>query len=242
QATVILIMEAQGRPLKKRRVSHSPISTPNDTKAETRNSDVCNVPGLELDPVTDPASEDKDILSTPDSLRNGGVSIPKDTAEDAAVLDTSEDGTTTEPPLSKNQLKKLKRQQEWEASKSARRVKRKAKIKEKKERKRNALEEIAIPRSLPADGHPEGEGPAQQGEKRPHRRSVQLPITFVLDCGFDDLMLDKERISLAAQLTRCYSDNHHAPFKAHIAFCSFGGPLKERFDTVLSGHYQNWKG
>ncbi|KAL9106979.1 MAG: hypothetical protein Q9187_008492, partial [Circinaria calcarea] len=108
-------MEAEGRPQKKRRVSHSPVSAPNDTKAETRNSDVCNVPKLELDPVTDPATEDEDILSTPDSVRNGGVSIPKDTAEDAAVLDTPEDGTITEPPLSKNQLKKLKRQQDWEA-------------------------------------------------------------------------------------------------------------------------------
>lgn len=236
------MMEAEGRPLKKRRVSQSPVSAPNDTKAETRNTDVCNVPRLELDPVTDPASEEKIILSTPDSVGNGGVSILEDTADDAAVLNTPKDETFTEIPLSKNQLKKLKRQQEWEASRAARRVKRKTKIKEKQERKRTALGKIAIPRSPPADGRLEEGSPAQQREKRTHGRSVQLPITFVLDCGFDDLMLDKERVSLAAQLTRCYSDNHHAPFKAHMALCSFRGPLKERFDTVLSGHYQNWKG
>ena len=55
-------------------------------------------------------------------------------------------------------------------------------------------------------------------------------------------MLDKERMSLAAQLTRCYSDNYKAPFKAHLAVSSFDGLLKERFDKVLSGHHNSWRG
>ena len=54
--------------------------------------------------------------------------------------------------------------------------------------------------------------------------------------------MEKEIKSLGAQITRCYSDNHKAPFKAHLAISSFGGQLKERFDNILSGHYSSWKG
>src|SRR5947207_7933328 len=55
-------------------------------------------------------------------------------------------------------------------------------------------------------------------------------------------MMDKERISLAAQITRCYSDNGKSPFRTHMVISSFGGKLKERFETVLSGQYRSWKG
>ena len=64
----------------------------------------------------------------------------------------------------------------------------------------------------------------------------------MIDCGFDGLMSEKELISLGSQLTRSYSDNHKAPFQAHLLVSSWGGKLKERFDTVLEKHHENWKG
>lgn len=69
-----------------------------------------------------------------------------------------------------------------------------------------------------------------------------LPITFIIDCGFDNLMTERERISLGSQLTRSYSDNHKAPFQAYMFVSSWGGQLKERFDTVLEKHHENWRG
>jgi hypothetical protein len=33
-----------------------------------------------------------------------------------------------------------------------------------------------------------------------------------------------------------------APFQAHLLISSWGGRLKGRFDTVLSKHYESWKG
>jgi len=151
---------------------------------------------------------------------------------------------SAEPLLSKNQLKKLKRKQEWEAGREFRKAKRKEKIQEKRTRKRTAREEekaaehSSVSQSVAID---DADG-VQKAPKRQPFRSVQLPITFIFDCDFDDLMLEKERISLAAQLTRCYSDNYRAPFKAHLAISSFGGQLKDRFDNVLAGHYQSWRG
>jgi tRNA (guanine9-N1)-methyltransferase len=55
-------------------------------------------------------------------------------------------------------------------------------------------------------------------------------------------MKERELISLGSQLTRSYSDNHKAPYQAHMFVSSWGGQLKDRFDTVLERHHENWKG
>ena len=148
-------------------------------------------------------------------------------------------------PLSKNQQKKLKRDQEWEAGREARKAKRKEKVKEKKLQKRAAREEATyvVPQGPKNSPHVYknlqsiGTG---SGTPKP-RPSVQLPVTFIIDCGFDNLMNDKERKSLGSQITRSYSDNHKAPYQAYLAISSFGGHLKERFESVLSGNYRSWK-
>ncbi|KAG7009146.1 hypothetical protein G7Y79_00003g010140 [Physcia stellaris] len=127
----------------------------------------------------------------------------------------------SDPPLSKNKLKKLKRDQQWEAGRELRKKIRKEKLKEKKLKKRAAREEAAPP---------------------PPSAAIDEKVTIVIDCGFDDLMQVHERKSLGSQVTRCYSDNHKAPYQAHLVISSFGGHLKERFDTLLSGNHRSWKG
>jgi len=145
--------------------------------------------------------------------------------------------------MSKNQLKKLKRDQEWEENRAKRKAKRKEKVQEKKQRKRDAREEAnstvqTQPKATQGTGQ---EHNTEVSKKRKRPQYEQLPITLILDCGFDDLMMDKERKSLGSQITRCYSDNHKAPYQAHLAISSFGGHLKERFDGLLAGHYHSWK-
>lgn len=142
--------------------------------------------------------------------------------------------------MSKRKLKKLKRDQEWEANRDQRKARRKEKIKERK------LRQAAQGGNVPAGQIlPNPSDIASQNKTictATEKRHTQLPVTIVIDCGFDDLMSEKECKSLSAQITRCYSDNHKAPFKAHLVLSSFGGPLKERFDNVLSGQYSSWKG
>ena len=148
-----------------------------------------------------------------------------------------------DPPLSKNQLKKLKREQVWEENRANRKIRRKEKVQERKQRKRVARDEAnLVPSPEKSNAEPLGEE-KQNGlfQRSKPSQSVQLPITIVFDCGFDDLMMDKERKSLGSQLTRCYSDNHKAPYQAHLAVSSFGGHLKERFDGILAGQHYSWK-
>ena len=160
---------------------------------------------------------------------------------DVPLSTESVDGQT--PPLSKNKLKKLKRDQEWESNRAKRKEKRREKQMEKKQRKRAARQDPApIAHADQTLVQQSGQEQKLAEPKRSTRREyVQLPVTVILDCGFEDLMSDKELKSLGAQVTRCYSDNHKAPFQPHLAVSSFGGHLKERFDGLLAGHYHSWK-
>lgn len=137
-----------------------------------------------------------------------------------------------EPPISKNQQKKLRKKQEWESKREERKVIRKEKIVAKRERKREQHRREVI----------------ETGQETPlptmkvlSQKAVTLPITIMIDCDFDNLMRDHERISLASQITRSYSDNKNSDYRAHLAICSFNGKLRERFDSILS-HYKGWRG
>jgi tRNA (guanine9-N1)-methyltransferase len=156
-----------------------------------------------------------------------------ETAPAPAVQSAATDAQN--PPMSKNQLKKLRKKQEWEAGREERKVIRKEKVVAKRERKKEAkakaLEEGGEEQSTPAEV-----------KQRHIQRPVQLPVTIILDCDFDNLMRDNERVSLASQITRCYSDNKNGKFRAHLTISSFGGHLRERFDGLLNGVYKSWKG
>ncbi|KAI4167280.1 MAG: hypothetical protein LQ343_007324 [Gyalolechia ehrenbergii] len=174
------------------------------------------------------------------------MSSPSKETSDQRALDISSpsDAPRQEPPphLSKNKLKKLRRNQAWEEGREKRKELRKLKNKEKKERKRAAGEKVKPSAVVPEERKANDETVAQAPKETRRLEFVQLPISFVIDCGFDDLMLDGERKSLASQVTRAYSDNHRAKYKSHLFVSSFGGHLKERFDNVLSGHHHSWKG
>ncbi|KAI9703981.1 MAG: tRNA (guanine(9)-N(1))-methyltransferase [Bogoriella megaspora] len=147
------------------------------------------------------------------------------------------DNDTVPKPLSKNQQKKLLKQQRWEEARDKRKVKRKEKRTEKRERDKAAKVKFA---SEARDG---SKTPPEKVSKRNKStgKDIKLPITFVIDCGFDDMMAENERISLGSQITRCYSDNRNARHQVHLAISSWGGHLKERFDGLLQKHHQAWK-
>lgn len=216
-------MESEERPTKIRKVDHSaespdttfPDSAPTNGKHEANN--------------LTPAEAEPSVDEQNDENPTDGNEVPE--------------GEIVVPKLSKNQLKKQKRLERWEAGREDRKVKRKEKIKAKKERKREEWRQNA------ADG--EGEVAASSTDKPKSRRNAlfqkclegtQVPITVIFDCDFEDLMFDNELKSLGLQITRCYSDNRKAKYQAHLALSSFGGKLKERFDGILAKQYTSWKG
>ncbi len=148
----------------------------------------------------------------------------------------SEDQST----LSKSALKKLRKKEQWEAGKEDRKAKRREKHKEKQARK---AEERAKLEAKIASGEAEIILTKQDDGKTKHpRRPIQVPVSIILDCDFNEFMLEKELISLGAQLTRCYSENKKNPYRSHLALSSWGGALKSRFENVLTNNHLSWKG
>ncbi|PGH31278.1 tRNA (guanine9-N1)-methyltransferase [[Emmonsia] crescens] len=192
-------------------------------------------------PATEEPNSTTNSVSNPDEMTaedhaatesNGNINITL-----TSIPETDENGQ----PLSKNQRKRLLKRERWEAGKEWRKDKRKEKILAKKERQRAAKAQAAAAQEK-ADPDDTKLMSRSERKKVEQQRSILLPITFVIDCDFDDFMVEKERISLGSQITRSYSDNAKAPFRAHMAFSSFNKLLKERFDTVLSKQYTRWKG
>lgn len=140
---------------------------------------------------------------------------------------TEENGTVPTVPLSKRKQKRLLRQARWDEQREERKKQRKEKNKQRKIRKREEWQQII----------------EENGGNIPEKkRSVLVPVTLVIDCGWDHLMDDRQRISLGSQITRAYSDNSKAPYRTHLVISSFDKLLKERFDTVLRKMHENWRG
>ncbi|KAG4304866.1 hypothetical protein PORY_001541 [Pneumocystis oryctolagi] len=126
--------------------------------------------------------------------------------------------------LSKKMIKRKLKKQKWEETKAERRKYKKEKIKIKKAEKRKKLEKAGLfPVKL---------------------KKTQIPsnIKVIIDCEFDDKMIDKEIVSLSSQITRCYSDNRKSSFPLELYVTSFNGRLAERMKTVLKNQHTVWKG
>lgn len=82
-------------------------------------------------------------------------------------------------------------------------------------------------------------------ELREARRkpSKQIPtdVSIIIDCDFDDLMLDGEIVSLSNQIKSCYAAMRRCRYELPITVTSFNKRLKERFETGL-GEYTLWTG
>ncbi|KAF2650744.1 hypothetical protein K491DRAFT_608249 [Lophiostoma macrostomum CBS 122681] len=202
-------MESEERPSKMRKLSHDRgVAAVKEAEGPA--------------PAEDSKTEDitKDIAN---EQKSDSGEDDDDAADPHTCIEVPENGEVV-PKLSKNQLKKQRRLEKWEAGREDRKVKRKEKIQAKKQRRRE--EGVTKP------ARPLRHGPTPGN----------VPITVVFDCDFEDLMFDNELKSLGLQLTRCYSDNRKAKYQAHLAISSFGGKLKERFDGILAKQYTSWKG
>lgn len=218
-------MEGDERPQKMRKLSHDHEESQVEVETAKNVPDAANGNGEVQQTAVDENVTQGNVPSVP-------AALPTDAVRGDGTLATN---AQDPPPMSKNQLKKLRKKQEWEAGREERKVIRKEKVVAKRERKRAAKDQAE------AEG---GEKPLTGAEKRMRhiQRPVQLNVTIILDCDFDNLMRDNERVSLGSQITRCYSDNKNSKFRAHLTVSSFGGHLRERFDGLLNGVYKQWKG
>ena len=168
--------------------------------------------------------------------KNSPSSEPQEPNTDAAgAAQDSNAEDTANKPLSKNQLKRLRRQQQWEEFKEDRRSKRKDKRHERQARKRAEKEAII------AEAEAAGIDPATVLQQKEPWKFRPVPVSFIIDCDFEQYMREPELVSLSSQLVRSYAMNRRAKYQASLHFSSWKGKLKERFETVLKNAHHNWK-
>jgi tRNA (guanine9-N1)-methyltransferase len=185
---------------------------------------------------------DEDIVldggpATTATTNNGQSPVTAESSKSETAAGDPPEAEAEEPKISKNQLKKKRRLEQWEAGREDRKVKRKEKAKERKERKREAWKD--------QNADENGNVPKMPPSRLPRHfagNGIQVPVTVIFDCDFEEYMYDHELKSLGLQITRCYSDNRKAKYRAHLALSSFGGKMKERFDGILAQQYTSWKG
>ncbi|KAI9490994.1 guanine-1-methyltransferase-domain-containing protein [Zychaea mexicana] len=126
--------------------------------------------------------------------------------------------------LSKNALKKLLREEVWNATREKRNKFQKEKKKQKSAERRKLIEEGVIPAPPP---------------KR--ARTVEpSSVRVVMDCSFTSYMHDTEIKSMQAQLVRCHSANRAGAHPMEITITSFDDALKNAFEKKTPT-YTNWK-
>lgn len=132
--------------------------------------------------------------------------------------------------MSKNAWKKLQKQKKWEEQKDEYRLKRKGKKQAARARK---AERKTSGAELDDNYHLQAKKALPQSQKA-------SGVSIIMDCEFDDLMSDKEIVSMSNQITRSYSAKRHADYEVDLVISSFNKRLKARFDkSVLD--YTKWQ-
>lgn len=209
--------------------------------------------GQEVIPSEPAAVENIENLENPDKLESDDHHIdtsnivhgkrkrPDEEAQNKDEDDDSDSDYADEmpslvAPMTKSQLKKLKRRKLWEDNKAERRLKRKDKRHQRQARRRVAREEEI------AAAIAEGREPVLPGDNQRTRPRSRVPVAVIVDCQFEKYMNEAELLSMSNQVTRCYSDNKTAQHPVHLYVSSFGGYVKERNETVLNNQHLKWKG
>ncbi|KAK4098711.1 hypothetical protein N658DRAFT_499160 [Parathielavia hyrcaniae] len=205
------------------------------------------VPDLDLPGQSEPT--ETGAVSAPNGKRKAGSELeeraskkamsesPAADLDDAGETPNGEAENSPGKPLSKNQLKKLRRKQQWDEFKEDRRTKRKDKRHERQARKR-AEKEAKIAQAAAAGVDPATVLQQLHKEAWKHR---PVPVAFIIDCDFEHYMREPELISLSSQIVRSYAMNRKAKYHASLHLSSWKGALKERFETVLKNTHLNWK-
>lgn len=132
--------------------------------------------------------------------------------------------------MSKNAWKKLQKQKRWEEEKEEYRLKRRDKKKAARARKQERK----------ATGVSEDDNYHQQAKRSLPQTQKPSGVKIIMDCEFDELMSEKEIISMSNQITRCYSAKRHSEYDVDLVISSFNKRLKARFDSRVLD-YPKWR-
>ncbi|KAK6463565.1 guanine-1-methyltransferase-domain-containing protein [Scheffersomyces coipomensis] len=128
--------------------------------------------------------------------------------------------------MSKNEWKRIQKQKKWEETKE---VYRQVKREKKKAARKRKHEDVS-----------DDDNNYHTAKKAALPTSqIETNVKIIFDCEFDELMNQKEIVSMSNQITRSYSAMRHCQYSLPIIISSFNKSLKSRFDNSV-GQYKLW--
>lgn len=131
--------------------------------------------------------------------------------------------------MSKNLWKKLQKRKRWEEQKDEYRLKRREKKKIARANRRAGREELE---KVDDNYH-------QKAKRLKLLTQIPSGVKVIMDCEFDELMSEKEIVSMSNQITRCYSAKRHSAHEVDLTISSFNKRLKARFEKSILD-YKHW--
>ncbi|KAM0793739.1 hypothetical protein ACM66B_001161 [Microbotryomycetes sp. NB124-2] len=162
--------------------------------------------------------------------------VASTSASNVSITYINQQQQQDQPPMSKNAMKRLAKQQKFEATKQERRLKERAKRKQRQAEKRQLAQS--------QDG--DGVDVEQKAEMAAKKMKKSMPkkrfgARIVIDCAFDELMNDREIKSMSSQLGFCYAANKSTTRPFDLMITSLNGRLKARFDALQDKAHESWK-
>lgn len=136
---------------------------------------------------------------------------------------TLEEETGKITPLSKRQMKKLKKRDKWLERKMEKRLRERAKAREKR----------AFARANNIDL-----GPSRKALKKCTMATSNCKVGVTIDLSFDDLMIDKDIAKLTKQILRCYTLNRRAVAPMQFSLTNFIGKCAD--DMQKHDGHEHW--
>lgn len=160
-------------------------------------------------------------------MENKGEEISKHDGINFASIDTK-------PIISKRQMKKIKNKELWESTKDIRKKYQKEKDREKRKKKNELINKT----NDEMEKEKVMKEPKTVWEEK-FRQKIENGIKICIDCDFENLMTEKEIISLCRQVTEIYSRNRKSSNPFSIILVDLGEKL---YNNLKKNGFEQWIG
>ena len=169
----------------------------------------------------------------------------KNTTQNDNEINNKDNNKEEKPklPISKNQLKKMKRQEEWKQKMEKIKAYKKEKKKEKKRLKREEREkeELLNPKITETKKEINKDIPFKSRKqiKEEFKEKCKNGMRVIIDCDFEHLMDERCIKSMARQIVDLYSINKYSTNPFRVILYGVGKQIKEGLEK---SDYKNWIG
>lgn len=176
--------------------------------------------------------------------------MEKDTNSNISIITNNNKITGLVQPMSKNQLKKMKRKEEWDKKKKKLKKQKKERIKEKKNKFKEENPEEYLKQQEQKKAKTHYHYPfsynsltnthlTRKEREEQYEKRVKEGIKIIIDCDFEGLMNEKSIYSMSRQISDCYCINRRSMIPLNLILYNVDTVL---YDQLHRNNCEKWIG